>query len=51
MAARDNIAQLLGTRECSIAGQRDLIRRMIIGLLANQHLLLESLPGSPKHVP
>jgi MoxR-like ATPase len=34
--------------EAAIVGQRDVIRQMIVGLLANGHLLLESLPGLAK---
>jgi len=34
--------------EASIIGQRDVIRQMLVGLLANGHLLLESLPGLAK---
>ncbi|WP_109123876.1 MoxR family ATPase [Dyella sp. C11] len=48
MSARDTIATLQARMEESIIGQRDLIRQMIVGLLANGHLLLESLPGLAK---
>ncbi len=48
MTARDAIADLQQRMEASIIGQRDLIRQMLIGLLANGHLLLESLPGLAK---
>ncbi|WP_430387877.1 AAA family ATPase [Dyella sp. 20L07] len=48
MNAREAITALQAQMECSIIGQRDLIRQMIIGLLANGHLLLESLPGLAK---
>jgi hypothetical protein len=34
--------------EASIMGQRDVIRQMLVSLLANGHLLLESLPGLAK---
>ena len=48
MTARDAIADLQQRMGTSIIGQRDLIRQMLIGLLANGHLLLESLPGLAK---
>ncbi|WP_114238749.1 MoxR family ATPase [Dyella sp. C9] len=48
MNAREAIATLQTEMEQSIIGQRDLIRQMIVGLLANGHLLLESLPGMAK---
>ncbi len=48
MDAREAIAQLQAGMETSIVGQRELIRQMIIGLLGNGHLLLESLPGLAK---
>ena len=48
MNAREAIAALQAQMETSIIGQRELIRQMVIGLLANGHLLLESLPGLAK---
>jgi MoxR-like ATPase len=48
MSARDAITTLQSQMEGSIIGQQDLIRQMIVGLLANGHLLLESLPGLAK---
>ena len=45
---REHVAELQARMEASIIGQADLIRQMIIGLLANGHLLLESLPGLAK---
>jgi MoxR-like ATPase len=48
MSPRETIAELQKRMEASIVGQRDLLRHMIIGLLANGHLLLESLPGLAK---
>lgn len=48
MNEREAIARLQQQIEASIMGQRELIRQMIIGLLANGHLLLESLPGLAK---
>ncbi|RDI97586.1 MoxR family ATPase [Dyella solisilvae] len=48
MNARVAITALQSHMEASIIGQRELIRHMIIGLLANGHLLLESLPGMAK---
>src|SRR6478672_5086137 len=48
MSPRDAVAQLQKQMETSIVGQRDLLRQMIVALLANGHLLLESLPGLAK---
>jgi MoxR-like ATPase len=48
MSAREAINALQAQMETSIIGQRELIRQMIVGLLANGHLLLESLPGLAK---
>ena len=48
MDAREAITALQTQMENSIIGQQDLIRQMIVGLLANGHLLLESLPGLAK---
>lgn len=47
-SAHDAIAQLEELVGASILGQQDLVRSMIIGLLADGHLLLESLPGLAK---
>ena len=48
MNAKEAVSTLQAQMETSIIGQRDLIRQMIVGLLANGHLLLESLPGLAK---
>jgi len=48
MTSLEAIAELQKRMESSIIGQRELIRHMIVGLLANGHLLLESLPGLAK---
>ncbi|MEC5398044.1 AAA family ATPase [Uliginosibacterium sp. H1] len=48
MNARADIEQLIQHMEASIKGQQALIRQVVIGLLANGHLLLESLPGLAK---
>ena len=48
MNAKEAVATLQAQMETSIIGQRELIRQMIVGLLANGHLLLESLPGLAK---
>ena len=34
-----------------IVGQRYMLERMLIGLLANGHILLEGVPGWPKRWP
>jgi MoxR-like ATPase len=48
MNAREAITSLQTQMESSIIGQQDPIRQMVVGLLANGHLLLESLPGLAK---
>jgi MoxR-like ATPase len=48
MTPHDAILQLQQRMEESIKGQAALIRQIVIGLLANGHLLLESLPGLAK---
>jgi len=48
MNAREAVTTLQTQMESSIIGQRDLIQQMIIALLGNGHLLLESLPGLAK---
>jgi len=48
MSPRDAIARLQQQMEAAIVGQRDVIRLMIVGLLANGHVLMESLPGLAK---
>ena len=42
------VAALRGELEKVIVGQRYLLDRLIIGLLANGHLLLEGVPGLAK---
>ena len=42
------IAALRGEMEKVIVGQRYLLDRLMIGLLANGHLLLEGVPGLAK---
>lgn len=42
------IAALRGEMEKVIIGQRYLLDRLMIGLLANGHLLLEGVPGLAK---
>jgi len=48
MNPKEAMSTLRTQMESSIIGQRDLIRQMVVGLLANGHLLLESLPGLAK---
>nr|WP_199047036.1 MoxR family ATPase [Dyella sp. ASV24] len=48
MNAKEAVSTLQTQMEASIIGQTGLIRQMIVGLLANGHLLLESLPGLAK---
>ncbi|BAN52441.1 MULTISPECIES: AAA family ATPase [Pseudomonas] len=48
MDIRDQIAELEASVAQSVLGQADTIRHVILGLLANGHVLLESLPGLAK---
>ncbi|WP_422880012.1 AAA family ATPase [Microbulbifer salipaludis] len=48
MTAREQIAALEDGMGRTIVGQREVIRRLIIGLLANGNLLVEGLPGLAK---
>ena len=48
MAARDAIAALVAAMNAEVLGQSRLIERMVIGLLADGHLLIEGLPGLAK---
>lgn len=48
MSARDVVLQLQTQMAQSIKGQPLLIRQILIALLANGHVLLESLPGLAK---
>lgn len=47
-SARDQIDDLIARMGTSIIGQRDVIERLVIGLLANGNLLVEGLPGLAK---
>ena len=42
------LRQIMAGIEKVIVGQRNLIERMLIGLLCDGHLLLEGLPGLAK---
>ena len=48
MTARDDIEMLIDRMGEAIIGQRDVIERLVIGLLANGNLLVEGLPGLAK---
>ena len=48
MSARDDILQLQARMGKSIVGQERMIERLLLGLLANGHLLVEGLPGLAK---
>ncbi|WP_204113465.1 AAA family ATPase [Shimia biformata] len=48
MTARDEIETLRGLMGEAIIGQREVIDRLLIGLLANGNLLVEGLPGLAK---
>ncbi len=48
MTARDQIDSLRERMGTAIIGQRDVIDRLLIGLLANGNLLVEGLPGLAK---
>jgi len=42
------VTPLLQAVESVIVGQREMIRRILVGLLADGHLLLEGVPGLAK---
>ena len=46
--ARAQIETLIARMGEAIIGQRDVIERLVIGLLANGNLLVEGLPGLAK---
>lgn len=48
MSPRDDITALTERMGQSIIGQRDVIDRLVIGLLANGNLLIEGMPGLAK---
>lgn len=48
MSARDDILALQARMGESIVGQERMIERLLLGLLANGHLLVEGLPGLAK---
>ena len=48
MSTRDDVLALKARMSESIIGQEGMIERLILGLLANGHLLVEGLPGLAK---
>ena len=48
MSALEQIQELRARMGQSIIGQKDVIERILIGLLANGNLLVEGLPGLAK---
>ncbi|MEM6482930.1 MAG: AAA family ATPase, partial [Pseudomonadota bacterium] len=48
MSAKDDVEALIARMGEAIIGQRDVIERLVIGLLANGNLLVEGLPGLAK---
>ena len=48
MSARVTVLELKARVSCSIIGQEQIVERLIVGLLANGHLLVEGLPGLAK---
>jgi MoxR-like ATPase len=48
MPARDSILALQAAMNAEVLGQPQVIERMVIGLLADGHLLIEGLPGLAK---
>ena len=48
MSARDDILALQSSIGRSVLGQDSVVRQVLLGLLANGHVLLESLPGLAK---
>ncbi|MEM6578084.1 MAG: MoxR family ATPase [Pseudomonadota bacterium] len=48
MSAKDDVEALIARMGEAIIGQREVIERLVIGLLANGNLLVEGLPGLAK---
>ena len=48
MGSREQILELRERMQRSIIGQRNVVERLILGLLADGHLLVEGLPGLAK---
>ncbi len=48
MTALNDLNALQASIAEAVLGQDEVIRQIIVGLLANGHLLLESLPGLAK---
>jgi len=48
VSARDDVLALKSRMAQSIIGQETMVERLILGLLANGHLLVEGLPGLAK---
>ncbi|MEM1235713.1 MAG: MoxR family ATPase [Pseudomonadota bacterium] len=48
MTAHEDVQALIARMGDAIIGQRDVIERLVIGLLANGNLLVEGLPGLAK---
>ncbi|MGA0617484.1 AAA family ATPase [Paracoccus sp. KR1-242] len=48
MPARDSFTALMATMNKSVIGQERLVERMVVGLLADGHVLIEGLPGLAK---
>ncbi|MCG8907228.1 MoxR family ATPase [Pseudomonas sp. DP-17] len=48
MSTREQIAGLEGAVSAQVLGQEETVRHILLGLLANGHVLLESLPGLAK---
>ncbi len=46
--AQRDLAKLLAELESGVIGQRDLIRGLVLGLLAQGHVLIEGVPGLGK---
>lgn len=48
MSQRDAILALESAINQQVLGQDAVVRMIVVGLLADGHILLESLPGSPR---
>ncbi|WP_440466496.1 AAA family ATPase [Pseudomonas sp. YH-1] len=48
MSTREQIASLEAAVSAQVLGQEETVRHILLGLLANGHVLLESLPGLAK---
>lgn len=48
MSARSSILELQNSINHAVLGQEAVVRQILLALLADGHVLLESLPGWPR---